>query len=70
MEGCCSKECYDIIHLPEEFLGKKVEVEANEVKLLKKDKKEIEKNLREAFEFFKSISVDMSKFKFRHLAMF
>ena len=53
-----------IIHLPENFIGKKIEVEASEIRLLKKNKKDKEKKLKEAFDFFDTISVDMSNFKF------
>ena len=53
-----------IVHLPDEFIGKKIEVEANEMKVSKLKKKEREKALKEAFEFFSTISVDMSKFQF------
>lgn len=53
-----------VIHLPGEFLGKKIEVEATEIKTPQHKKKEKEKALKEAFKFFNSISVDMSNFKF------
>ncbi len=53
-----------IIHLPEKFIGKNIEVEATELRNLRTSKKEREKKLKEAFDFFDTISVDMSNFKF------
>lgn len=53
-----------IIHLPNEFIGKKIEVEANEMKDTSKKKKDRRKELKESFDFFSTISIDMSSFKF------
>lgn len=53
-----------IVHIPDEFLGKKVSIEVNEMKSIKKNKKDRAKALKKAFDFFNSISVDMSNFKF------
>lgn len=59
-----------IVHLPEEFLGKDLVVNVNEVKKKKKivKKKKTDsthaRKLAKAKRFFNSISVDMSNFKF------
>lgn len=51
---------HQVIELPEEFIGKEVEIIAFPVETKKCNKRHIE----EAFKFWKENSIDMTNFKF------
>jgi len=53
-----------LLELPEEFLDKEVEIQANEVNGKHAEEKSREERLKEYFEFLDTIKVDMKDFKF------